>query len=97
MSLNKRLMKLFNFETACQATYQKDGSTYHTLKYVDWLEDRTTKLEELAQQHLTQQGRLEDPAQIAAFIDNQFWIFNDLFSDKNRVEFIRRLRQLLPC
>jgi hypothetical protein len=43
MSLNKKLMDLYNKETACQATYQKDGVTFHTLKYVDWLEDYVSK------------------------------------------------------
>jgi hypothetical protein len=50
---------------------------------------------ELAQQPITKQG--SEPSEIAAIVLEHFWIFDDLVSKKNKVEFIRRLRQLLPC
>jgi len=43
MSLNKKLMDEYEMETGCVAIYQREGSTYHFLKYVDWLEDRASK------------------------------------------------------
>jgi len=97
MSLNKRLMNLYNLETACQATYQKDGSTYHTLKYVDWLEERTTKLEELAQRHLTQQGN-EPQAEICPlWKEGEFCAFSYIIAEcRSRPCTVKR-GKLLPC
>ena len=45
MSLNKKLMDLFKKETGQEPIYKKNMSTFHTLKYVDWLENRNIKLE----------------------------------------------------
>ncbi len=39
MSLNKQLMERFDKETGGVAIYKAYGTTYHTLKYVDWLEN----------------------------------------------------------
>jgi hypothetical protein len=38
--LNSELLRQFKEETNLIPTYQKDGSTYHTLKYVNWLESK---------------------------------------------------------
>ncbi len=43
MSLNADIMLLFENETGLKSIYKSDGKTYHTLKYVDWLEDRLQK------------------------------------------------------
>ena len=43
MSLNKKLMEQYKDETGKNATYNSDGSTFHFLAYVDWLEDRLSK------------------------------------------------------
>lgn len=45
MSLNKELMKQYRDWTSKDPTYQKDGATFHTLEYVDWLESRLQYLE----------------------------------------------------
>jgi predicted nucleic acid-binding Zn-ribbon protein len=42
----KEIEELYLKETGDKATYRKDSSDYHTLKYVDWLERRFTALEE---------------------------------------------------
>jgi hypothetical protein len=36
-------MDLYKKETGEDATYRKEGSTFHTLRYVDWLEFRLQK------------------------------------------------------
>jgi len=38
--LNSVLISLFINETGKVATYHKEGAVYHTLDYVNWLEDR---------------------------------------------------------
>ena len=43
MSLNADIMLLFENETGLKSIYNSDGKTYHTLKYVDWLEGRLQK------------------------------------------------------
>jgi hypothetical protein len=43
MSLNKKLMEEFKKETGLEPIYKREASTYHTLKYVDWLEERAAK------------------------------------------------------
>ncbi len=44
MSLNRKLMKMFSDETGGVSIYNSYGKTYHTLKYVDWLEKLSTKI-----------------------------------------------------
>jgi hypothetical protein len=46
MSLNQELMARYKAETGKEATYRANASTYHTLKYVDWLEERAAKAAE---------------------------------------------------
>ena len=38
--MNKKLMALYKEETGAAPTYFKAGATYHTLRYVEWLERR---------------------------------------------------------
>ena len=50
MSLNEKLMNMYSAETGDDATYKKGSSVYHTLKYVDWLEEIASKNLEAAKQ-----------------------------------------------
>jgi hypothetical protein len=43
MSLNYKLMTLYKTETGEDVVYQLEGLTWHTLKYVLWLENRAAK------------------------------------------------------
>ena len=54
MSLNTKLMQQYKSETGKEATYQKEGATYHFLDYVDWLEDRASETAESCQLPTTQ-------------------------------------------
>ena len=45
MSLNKQLMEQFTKETGDNPTYNAEGATYHTLRYVDWLEKKLSATE----------------------------------------------------
>ena len=47
--LNSVLISLFINETGKVATYHKEGAVYHTLDYVNWLEDRVAGPAESAQ------------------------------------------------
>ena len=38
--INDKLLKEFSEETGLVGTYTKEGATYHTLNYVNWLESR---------------------------------------------------------
>lgn len=40
--LNDKLLKEFSDETGLEPTYRKGASTYHSLKYVNWLEEKIT-------------------------------------------------------
>jgi hypothetical protein len=71
MSLNKMLMDLFNRETACQATYQKDGAVYHTLKYVDWLENRAARRTQPATEAGSEQPAVQQPQPAICFTPSQ--------------------------
>lgn len=42
-----KLKDLYEFETGEKALYRKGSSDYHTLRYVNWLEDRYNELAEL--------------------------------------------------
>ena len=43
--LNTKFLNKFISETGREPTYSKNGVTYHTLRYVNWLEDNTEKLQ----------------------------------------------------
>lgn len=46
MSLNKKYMEEYRQWTSEEPTYTKNGATFHTLKYVDFLEGRLRAMEE---------------------------------------------------
>lgn len=46
----KLIQQLYENETGERATYRKGSSDYHTLRYVNWLEDLLTYRKSMAQQ-----------------------------------------------
>ena len=46
MSLDQEYMEDYRQRTSEEPTYKKDGATYHTLGYVDYLEGRLRAMEE---------------------------------------------------
>ena len=57
--INTKLIEKFKSETGNNAIYSKSGATYHTLKYVNWLEDNLKRSDNTGSPKLPPYGEYE--------------------------------------